>query len=168
MPFVARTARPLGWAALAIALLSLLAALVSGGARSAQIGAAVSIERAWVSAVPIAGHPAAGYLTLIGGAAPDTLVRVSSPGASAIELHASMAGGGMMQMAKLRSVAVPARARVIFAERGRHLMIFGLKLGTKSLPLTFTFASGRTVSVTAPVRAVGGMEHEASSARRTI
>ena len=167
---VARAHRPFGWAALALALLSLLAAIVSGGAaRSAQSDGGVRIEQAWVSSVPIPGHPAAGYLVLVGGAKADTLTGVSSTGAKSIELHSNAAMGGMMHMSTDASVAVPPGARIVFAERGRHLMIFGLKPGVTSLPLTFKFASGRTLSVAAPVRPIGtGPGLSKAAATRTI
>jgi len=166
----ARANRRFGWAALALALLSLLAAIVSGGvARSAQADTGVRIEQAWVSSVPIPGHPAAGYLVLVGGAKADTLTGISSAGAKSIELHSNAAMGGMMHMSTDASVGVPAGKRVVFAERGRHLMIYGLRPGVTSLPLTFKFASGRILSVTAPVRSIGtGPSLSKAAATRTI
>ncbi len=164
-----RANRSFGWAALVLAVVSLLAALVSGGvARSAQSEAGVRVEKAWVSSVPIAGHPAAGYITLVGGASADTLVGASSTDASSIELHDNRMAGGMMKMTTELSVEVPAHGRVVFGERGRHLMIFGLKPGKSMLSLKLRFASGRSVLINAPVRSIGSRGPSPSAATRAI
>ncbi len=168
---MARANRPLGWVALTLALASLMFALVSGGvARSAQapVDTGLRIEKAWISCVPIAGHPAAGYFTMVGGATTDTLVGADSPAAASIELHSNQIMGGMMHMSTDLSVAVPAHGRVVFGELGRHLMIFGMKPGLKMLPLRLRFASGRTISIDAPVRAIGGLDPSPATSLRAI
>jgi copper(I)-binding protein len=70
-----------------------------------------------------------------------------------IEMHSMSMNGGVMAMARLDSLAVPAGDRIAFAPGGNHLMIFGLAPGAKTLPITLGFASGKTARVIAEVRA---------------
>lgn len=112
------------------------------------------VTGAWVRANPVPGRPAAGYFTLAGGSQPDRLVAVTAPPAR-IEMHSMSMAGGVMKMARLDGVPVPAGASVAFAPGGNHLMVFDLPAGAKSLPMTFVFASGRTVTATAEVRPAG-------------
>lgn len=113
-------------------------------------------RNAWVRAAAVPGRPAAGYLDIKGGGQPDTLVAITSPGLR-IEMHSMSMAGGIMKMAKLDTVAVPAGATVAFAPNGNHLMIFGMagppKTPLKTLVLTLVFSSGAKLSTHAEVRA---------------
>lgn len=109
---------------------------------------------AWVRRNPVPGRPSAGYLALTGGGQPDRLTSATAPGVR-IEMHDMTMAGGVMRMAKLDALPVPAGAAVRFAPGGRHLMIFGLAATATSLPITLGFASGGKVTVTAAVRAAG-------------
>ena len=107
------------------------------------------------------GRPSAGYLVVEGGGQPDKLIGASAPGVR-IEMHSMSMDGGIMRMAKLESVPVPAGNKVEFAPGGNHLMIFGLAGTPKRLPITLAFASGAKVTVAADVRAAGAeptMDH---------
>jgi copper(I)-binding protein len=108
-------------------------------------------DAAWVRLNPVPGRPSAGYLDITGGGQPDRLTGASAPGVR-IEMHSMTMNGGVMAMAKLDGLPVPAGSRIAFAPGGNHLMIFGLAAGTKTLPITLSFASGKTVSVVAQVR----------------
>ena len=112
----------------------------------------VTASNAWVRAAAVPGRPAAGYLTIKGGGQPDTLVEVTAPGVR-VELHSMSMDGGVMKMAKLDSVPVPAGASVTFASGGNHLMIFGMTGAPKTLPLTLRFRSGAKLTTSAEVRA---------------
>lgn len=113
---------------------------------------------AWVRLAAVSGRPAAGYLTLRGGATDQTLIAVASPAAGRIELHETMRHGPGMTMAPIGQVKVAAGAQVGFAPGGKHLMLFdvtpAIRPGSK-LPLTFTFADGRVVKADAAVIAAG-------------
>ena len=64
----------------------------------------------------------------------------------------------MMSMAPVRLVAIRAGGTAEFAPGGKHVMLFGLKPGLKkgdTIPLTFTFASGRSVTVTSRIVGAG-------------
>jgi len=117
-----------------------------------------AVTGAWVRANPVPGRPAAGYLTIIGGGAPDKLVGVTSPGLR-IELHTMSMAGGVMKMARLESMPVPAGARIALASGGNHLMIFGVAGSPKTVPLTLVFGSGNRLTTTAEVRAPGTDPH---------
>jgi periplasmic copper chaperone A len=127
-----------------------LALLIAAPALAAP--PAATANNAWVRAAAAPGRPAAGYLTIKGGGQPDSLVAVTAPGVR-VELHSMSMDGGVMKMAKLDSVPVPAGATVAFAPGGNHLMIFGMKGAPTSLPLTLNFRSGAKLTTTAEVRA---------------
>jgi copper(I)-binding protein len=129
----------------------LLAAAPAPPVKEAWDRTAPKVEGAWVRSNPVPGRPSAGYLTITGGGAPDKLVGVTSPGLR-IELHSMTMDGGVMKMAKLDSLPVPAGAKVALASGGNHLMIFGLTGTPKTLPLTLLFGSGAKVATTAEVR----------------
>lgn len=114
---------------------------------------------AWVRLNPVPGRPSAGYLTITGGGQPEKLLTATAPGVR-IELHSMSMAGGIMKMAMLDSLAVPAGATVAFAPGGNHLMIFGLTPAAKALPITLAFASGRKLTVTAAVRPAGMADHD--------
>ena len=148
--------RAVGVAACAAAVVLLaLALLMSDHAAAAPRPAgkqAVQASDARIRLAAVPGRPAAGYLTLRGGAAADALTGVTSPLASRIEMHSESMTGGVMRMAALPAVAVGAGATANFSPGGNHLMIFGLpatlKPGTP-IPLTLNFQSGAIVNVMA-------------------
>jgi len=114
---------------------------------------------AWVRLPAVSGQPGAAYFTVRGGAAQDTLLAVSTPAALKAELHESMKGDhGIMQMAPLKDVAVPAAGKLEFAPGGRHVMLFSIGPAVKpgqKVPLTLAFASGKTLHVDAKVVGAG-------------
>lgn len=119
----------------------------------------LSASNAWIRLPAVAGQPGAAYFTVQGGATADTLLAVSSRAALKAELHESMKGDhGMMAMAPLKDVAVPAGGKLVFAPGGRHVMLFSIgpavKAGQK-VPLALSFASGRTLQVDAQVVGAG-------------
>jgi len=115
-------------------------------------------EAGWVRLNPVPGRPSAGYLTVKGGGQPDRLTGASAPGVR-IEMHSMTMTGGVMAMARLDGLAVPAGGSVSFAPGGNHLMIFGLATDAKTLPITLSFASGKTARLVAEVRAAAADPH---------
>jgi copper(I)-binding protein len=114
----------------------------------------VAVGKAWVRLSAVSSNPSAAYFTLKGGAKDATLTGVSTPAAVRSEMHESMNTGGMMSMAPLKLVALRAGGDITFAPGGKHVMLYGLKAtpgGT--VPLTFTFADGH--SLTAPAKVIG-------------
>ncbi len=115
-------------------------------------------ENGWVRLNPVPGRPSAGYLSITGGGQPDRLTGASAPGVK-IEMHSMTMTGGVMAMAKLDAVPLPAGGSIAFAPGGNHLMIFGLAAGTRSLPITLSFASGKTAKLVAEVRSPNADPH---------
>jgi copper(I)-binding protein len=156
---------PIAYALLAFAAPGLVSASAAGaqtaGTQTARAGTTsngATASDAWVRLNPVPGRPSAGYLNVRGGAKADTLIAVTAPGAR-IELHSMSMDGGVMKMARLDSVAIPAGGTASFAPGGNHLMIFGLTGTPKTLPLTLEFASGARLSVVAPVKAAADDPH---------
>ncbi|MDO9490505.1 MAG: copper chaperone PCu(A)C [Sphingomonadaceae bacterium] len=146
-------ARNIGVAAVAIAILLLAVALVSGRlAHSAPPQLTISDASVRLAVVP--GRPAAGYFTLNGGAQADRLLGVSSPVAR-VEMHETVMANGRMRMTPMKMLDVAAGARVAFAPGGKHLMIYGLPSSVKpggEVRLVFTFEKAGAVPVTANAR----------------
>ena len=112
----------------------------------------IMVDKAWVRLAAVPANPSAAYFTMTGGTKDETLTGVSSPAAIRAEMHESMNAGGMMSMAPVKLVAVRAGSNVAFAPGGKHVMLFGLRAGTaagSTIPLMFTFASGRTITTRA-------------------
>ncbi len=102
------------------------------------------------------GGVGAGYLTVTNtGAVADTLLSVTTPAAAKVEVHQSMVMNGMAMMHAMESVDVPARGKALLAPGGYHLMLIGLKSGSKvgdAIPLTLTFAKAGKVTTSLAVR----------------
>ena len=106
--------------------------------------------------------PSVGYFTLKGGPSDDRLLTVTSPVVIRVELHESMATGGMASMKPIDGgVALPANTDVKFEQGGKHIMLYyinpGLKVG-QTIRLDFVFASGLQLQAYAPLRAAGTVE----------
>lgn len=118
----------------------------------------LSVSDAWVRLAAAPGRPAGGYFTLHGGATDKTLIAVATPAAGRVELHETIKHGTAMRMVPVGQVKVAAGATVAFAPGGKHLMLFdmppAIRPGAK-VPLTFTFADGRTLKVDAKAIAAG-------------
>lgn len=116
------------------------------------------VDHVWVRLNAVAHGPAAGYFDVHGGAAPATLIAVSTDTAIRAEMHASGQAGGMATMTPIASVDIPAKAVVRFAPGGRHVMLFDVNPGIKpggTMNFTFTFSDGERILQTANVVAAG-------------
>ncbi|MCP3728841.1 copper chaperone PCu(A)C [Sphingomonas sp. MG17] len=113
---------------------------------------------AWVRLPAVTGRPGAAYLKIRGGAEATTLLSVSTPAAIRTEIHEMKQEGGMMTMAPLKDVAIPSRADVELKPGGKHVMLYDiaptLRAGA-TIPLKLSFADGKTIEVTAQVKAAG-------------
>lgn len=116
----------------------------------------VSANKAWVRLAAVPSNPSAAYFTLKGGPKDATLTGVSTTVAVRSEMHESMNAGGVMSMAPLKLIALRAGGEVSFAPGGKHVMLYGLKAQAGgSVPLTFTFADGKTLTAQAKVVGAG-------------
>ena len=133
---------PVAWIALAI-----IAAPLAAAAHSAPT---LQVGQPW-SRPTVAGANAVGYMTLANhGRAADALVRVDSPLAVRVEIHASSMSGGVMSMRKLDRIAIPAGGQASFTPGAYHLMLVGVNrtlVVGDVIPATLSFASGARLKV---------------------
>lgn len=135
-----------------------LAGACGGGASLPRAGDVVVAE-AEVRIAPAAATSAAAYWELRHlGTVADTLVAVTSDAGEA-SIHRAATVGGLQRMEPLATLEVPAGRPTRFAPGGLHVMLehFTRPIAVgDTLGITLHFARGDTVSVRAPVRAVGG------------
>jgi copper(I)-binding protein len=116
--------------------------------------AGLAISEPWVRAAAT-GNSAAYMLIRNGGTAADRLVKAESDVAAAVELHETKMEGGMMKMAPVEGIAIPATGQVELKPGGLHIMLIGLKRELKageSVKLTLHFEKAGAREVTAQVR----------------
>lgn len=141
-------------ALLGAALFSVSAVCIAGdGPLSANGG--------WVRLVPpVAGNSAA-YMELHNsGTADEVIVAASSAVAEHVEVHQTTQVEGVMKMSEVENLTVPAGGDVTLKPGGYHIMLIGLKAplqDAQQVPLTLNFASGATLQLSLPVRAMAGM-----------
>lgn len=136
-------------------VLSLLLTVVLSACGSTS--AAPTVTGAWVRPPMGADLPAAGYATIVGGSAADALLSASTPVATSVEVHETMAGAsGMTGMQPVGRIDVPAGGTVKLEPGGYHLMLMGVKeeliVGGK-VEITLTFEKAGRITVQAEVRA---------------
>lgn len=131
------------WRPLVRGLMRMAACAVVAGACSGGSAKELRVRRVYVVA-PAGTSPAAMYFTVDNdGVWADTLISISTPAAAGAELHETVAqASGMLTMAPLSLVNVPAHAVTAFAPGGRHAMLTsphaGLKRGD-TVTVTFVF-----------------------------
>ncbi|HEX4508748.1 MAG TPA: copper chaperone PCu(A)C [Burkholderiaceae bacterium] len=125
---------------------------------AARAGSGVDVQQPWVRTT-VAGQTTTGAYMTVTSARGGTLVGVSSPVASSVEVHEMKMDGDIMRMRSLDTLALPAGQKVEFKPNAYHLMMLGLKHPVKPgdvVPITLTVkdAAGKeeTVDVRAPAR----------------
>jgi len=114
------------------------------------------VDEGWVRLAAAPGRPAAAYFTIHGGDADTRLLSVTTDVAIRSEMHDTTNEGGVMKMAPIDGLDVPADSTIKFAPGGKHLMLFDLNPGiqpNKYVGLVFTFANGERIEYDAIVRA---------------
>lgn len=114
----------------------------------------IEIHHPWTRpGVP--GRPLAVYMGIHNrGDAPDRLIAARSPRAERAELHRSEMQDGMMTMAPIAALEVPAGGVVHLAPGGYHLMVFGVEEPPRegeSFPLVLVFEKAGEIPVEATV-----------------
>ena len=161
---------PAAWIALAVSAAPLAPCARSATAHGAPAhGTSVlQVRQPW-SRPTVAGANAVGYMTVANhGRAADALVRVESPLAVRVEIHASSMSGGVMSMRKQDRVVVPAGGQASFAPGGYHLMLVDVTrtlVAGDVIPATLSFASGARIKALFKVSSgaaelpISGMDH---------
>ena len=87
---------------------------------------AITISGAWARLNPIAGRPAAVYLTITNhGHADDRLVAAYGAFAERIEIHRRSMANGISRMRRLEALGISAGTQVSLRPGGIHLMLIG-------------------------------------------
>lgn len=153
---------PRSWTSLVLmsALLFTVAACSSGspGASGSAALSAPTVSDAWVRPPLGTDRPAAGYLTITNpGGNADALVGVSSPIASSVEIHETMAdASGMMGMQPIDRIDIEAAGTVKLEPGGYHLMLMGvtqMPAVGETVELRLTFERAGEVVIQAEVKA---------------
>jgi len=117
--------------------------------------AILSVRDAWARAAD-SGAMTAVYFTVENTAAvSETMSGVRTDAAEEAGLHMSMQSNGMMHMAPLRTLPVPAEDSVLFRPMGAHVMLTRLTralVDGDTVQVTLEFASGQSLEVRAGVR----------------
>jgi hypothetical protein len=114
-----------------------------------------------------ASAPSAVYFTIASIGEPMTITGVTSDDAERIEMHESRRENGMMTMATVDRIEVPANGEVALRPGGLHLMVFGISDEARaagSLDFTVRFANGVGVNGTATTANLAALEGGASGA----
>lgn len=91
------------------------------------------------------------------GAQDDRLIAVASPVAAVAELHTMTMDGTVMRMRAVRTIDVPAGAKVALQPGGLHVMLLDLKqplAAGEKIPLTLTFERAGVLEVTVNVESM--------------
>lgn len=117
---------------------------------------ALSVSDVWARTSPMEAANGAAYMVISNaGASDDKLVGAQADVSSTVELHETKEVDGMMSMAPVASVAVPAGGQAELKPGGYHVMFIGLKRPLKAgdtFPLTLIFEQAGEVQVQAEVR----------------
>lgn len=115
----------------------------------------LSVTDAWARAAD-SGAMSSVYFTVENiGLVPDTLTAVRTDVAAQVGLHMSMERNGMMNMAALRALPVPAQDSLLFRPLGAHVMLTRLARPLAegdTVRVTLEFVSGKSIEVRAGVR----------------
>ncbi|PWD50803.1 hypothetical protein C8046_09235 [Serinibacter arcticus] len=158
-----RTARTLATtAAVAALVLAACSTPDDGGAPAvaddAPSGPALELTDAWVKSADEGMTAAFGTLANTGGA-DVTVVAVTSPAATAMELHETVEKDGVMVMQEVESFDVPAGGSVELEPGGNHLMFMGLTAPIApgdEIELVLELTDGSTVELLAPAKDFAG------------
>jgi len=134
--------------AVATATVLLCLASIAGAGPAGEL----VVKDAWARATPPGAGVAAAYLTIVGGAEDDRLVGVRSEVAAMAQVHSVTEVDGVARMREAGRVEVAARATLVLAPNGLHVMLMNLSrplvAGERFIvTLTFARAGARDVSV---------------------
>jgi copper(I)-binding protein len=142
------------------AIAKILACMIVGAA-TLDVAAAVTATDAWVRGTVPAQQSTGAFVTLK-STDPVKVIKVESPAARSVGIHATENHGGVMEMHAVDSLALPAGAAVELKPGGYHVMLEGLVrplVAGDKVPLTFTIEDPRgkrsQVEVRAEVRPLG-------------
>lgn len=119
------------------------------------------VDEGWIRLSAAPGRPAAAYFNIHGGDADTRLLSITTDVAVRSEMHDTTNEGGVMKMAPIDGLDIPAKSTIKFEPGGKHLMLFDVNPGiqpNKYVNLVFTFANGEQIEYDAIVRAAGAAD----------
>jgi hypothetical protein len=136
---------------------------------AASASEAITIEDAYVRAVPPGQPNSAAFMILTNTSGEDrALLAAQSDAAEVVELHTHRMEDGMMRMRKIDQIELPAGEVVKLEPGGLHVMLIGLTGQLEpgdEVALNLGFDDGSQQSLTAPVKRIshgmggGGHQH---------
>ncbi len=115
----------------------------------------IFVSNAWVQAMPPAQKVSAAYMIIANNSQKEViLASASSDIAGATEIHQMSEKNGMMNMAMVSNIHIPARGKVILQPGGYHMMLINLKKPVNKgdiVPITLHFQDGGSIIVNADV-----------------
>jgi periplasmic copper chaperone A len=112
--------------------------------------------------------PSAVYFTISAdGNRAMTITSITSDDAERIEMHESRRENGMMTMAPVERIEVPANGQAVLRPGGLHLMVFGISEQARaagSLDFVIRFANGVAINATATTANLAALEGGSSAA----
>ncbi|MBK5940484.1 copper chaperone PCu(A)C [Halochromatium roseum] len=118
----------------------------------------ISIDNAYVRAVPPGQPNSAAFMTLTNASGQDrALVAAESDAAEVVELHTHQMEDGMMQMRQIEQIDLPAGKVVTLAPGGLHVMLIGLTEALSpgdQVALTLNFDDGASQTLSLPVKRI--------------
>jgi copper(I)-binding protein len=140
---------------LGVVLSAGLLAMLKASAEPTAPLPAVEVKEAWERLMP-AKLPSAGYFRLVNVSNQDeTLVGVTSPDYTDVELHESIEDGQGMHMRPVRQLTIPAKGEVLLKPGSFHLMLIdpthAIRAG-ETVTIELHFADGGKVVTQLPVK----------------
>jgi copper(I)-binding protein len=117
----------------------------------------LAVSDAYARATIAAAKTGAIYLRIVNSGEADRLRAAATPAAERAELHLHKNENGVMSMAPVGCLGIPADGTVTFAPGSLHVMLFGLKsplVEGSEIALTLTFDKAGEVNVKVPVRGI--------------
>ncbi len=145
--------------AIAIAAVAMVTMTFAAPSMEAQQSSVV-VRDAWVREAA-AGRAVTGAFMILENKSSTarSLVRGTASVGDTLELHEMKRTDGMMSMAPVQRIEVPANGETALRPGGYHLMLFGLKkplVANDTIQLILTFDDGSTTQVAATVRSMQG------------
>jgi periplasmic copper chaperone A len=116
----------------------------------------IFVSNAWVQAMPPSQTSSAAYMIIANNSHNEVvLVSASSDIAGVTEIHQMSDRNGMMHMAMVPNVHIPAQGKVTLKPDGFHIMLIDLKKPVNKgdvVPITLHFQDGGSIIVNAQVK----------------
>lgn len=144
------------------AVIAIALSLTGAGSNAVHAQAAtITVRDAWVREPAASRKVTAAFFVIENtGTTKRAVVSATCDAAETVELHEMVRDAGMMKMAPVTSIDIPANSKTELKPGGLHIMMFGLKsqpVAGDTLRLTLKFDDGSTTVVAAEVRKMGGM-----------